>query len=400
MAHPHAQIARIARRAASKVKLLSSDIEAQRKEFSESGYYRTFSRSQLYDLPGFTKAIVEKAVREMEEQGYTFGKRQAGKNEVYCITVDQVRDIYKHRGIETYKERFGDAFVIFIGNLKGGVTKTVTSVTVAHAFRVHPMLIKENIRALVIDLDPQASGTMFLNHLYASKSNEYTAAQAMLREPTEEEIGHFIFSSGIEGVDVMPASIEDAFLASDWEDLCKEHLPGQNPHTVLRDKIIDIVRDRYDFIFVDSGPHLDAFLNNSLAAADLLMTPIPPAQVDFHSTLKYLERLPELFQIQEEDGVEPRPLINLGFMSKLIEKKPDHVTVHSMAKEVFGGDMLDKWIPRLDAFERCGESFDTVISANPKHYPGSKEALKQAKEAAEEFAKSVFDRIEYIRDSE
>ena len=51
----------------------------------------------------------------------------------------------------------------------------------------------------------------------------------------------------------------------------------------------------------------------------------------------------------------------------------------------------------LDGFERCGETFDTVISANPATYDGSTEALKSAKSAAEDFAKAVFDRIEFIR---
>lgn len=59
--------------------------------------------------------------------------------------------------------------------------------------------------------------------------------------------------------------------------------------------------------------------------------------------------------------------------------------------------MLDVVLPRLDGFERCGESFDTVISANPATYVGSIDALKNAKNAAEDFAKAVFDRIEFIR---
>ncbi len=42
-------------------------------------------------------------------------------------------------------------------------------------------------------------------------------------------------------------------------------------------------------------------------------------------------------------------------------------------------------------------SLDTVISANPATYVGSADALKNARIAAEDFAKAVFDRIEFIR---
>ena len=83
-------------------------------------------------------------------------------------------------------------------------------------------------------------------------------------------------------------------------------------------------------------------------------------------------------------------------MSKMTSKH-DHLTSQSYAREVFTKSMLDCSLPRLDGFERCGESFDTVISANPSSYPGSADALRKAKYEAEQFSRAVFDRIEYIR---
>lgn len=140
-----------------------------------------------------------------------------------------------------------------------------------------------------------------MNHAQSIGSVETTAAQAMLQNVSREELlEEFILPSVVQGVDVIAASIEDAFIASRWEDLCAEHLPGQNIYTVLKDNIISKLNDDYDFIFVDSGPHLDAFLSNAIAASNILMTPVPPAQVDFHSTLKYLTRLPELIEMIEK----------------------------------------------------------------------------------------------------
>ncbi|HIF9512242.1 TPA: hypothetical protein ACX6SS_000541 [Photobacterium damselae] len=40
-------------------------------------------------------------------------------------------------------------------------SKTVSTVSLAHVLHTHPALIKEGLRILVIDLDPQASATMF-----------------------------------------------------------------------------------------------------------------------------------------------------------------------------------------------------------------------------------------------
>lgn len=89
-----------------------------------------------------------------------------------------------------------------------------------------------------------------------------------------------------------------------------------------------------------------------------------------------MTRLPEMLERLEEEGVEPRLSASIGFMSKMTSKR-DHETSHSLAREVYASNILDSSLPRLDGFERCGESFDTIISANPVSYPGSAEALKK-----------------------
>ncbi|KFC84378.1 MULTISPECIES: AAA family ATPase [Hafnia] len=397
MNNAYKQIDRVAERSARMLQSLTEQISSQKQELQEIAYYQVYAKAAVAKLPRLTRASVDYAVSEMEANGYLFEKRQAGSSIKYAMTLQNIIDLYHHRGIPKYRDRYSDAFTFFVGNLKGGVSKTVSTVSLAHALRTHPHLIYEDLRILVIDLDPQSSATMFLNHAQSIGSVETTAAQAMLQNVSREELlEEFILPSVVQGVDVIAASIEDAFIASRWEDLCAEHLPGQNIYTVLKDNIISKLNDDYDFIFVDSGPHLDAFLSNAIAASNILMTPVPPAQVDFHSTLKYLTRLPELIEMIEKTGATTSLMGNIGFMSKLVNKT-DHKLCHSLAKEIFGGDMLDVALPRLDGFERCGESFDTVISANPATYIGSSEALKNAKTAAEDFAKAVFDRIEFIR---
>lgn len=391
------QFNKIASRSVRLLQSLTEQVQTQKEELNETSYYQVYSKAAVAKLPKLTRASVDYAVNEMENLGYQFEKRQAGSSLKFAMTIQNIIDIYHHRGVPKYRDRFSEAFTFFVGNLKGGVSKTVSTVSLAHALRTHPHLIFEDLRILVIDLDPQSSATMFLDHMQSIGSVETTSAQAMLQNVTREELlNEFVLPSVVQGVDVMPASIEDAFIASQWEPLCREHLPEHNIYTVLRDNIIKKVKHDYDFIFIDSGPHLDAFLSNAIAAADILMTPVPPAQVDFHSTLKYLTRLPELIELIESTGAEVNLISNVGFMSKLVNKT-DHKLCHSLAKEIFGGDMLDVALPRLDGFERCGESFDTVISANPATYIGSAEALKNAKNAAEDFAKAVFDRVEFLR---
>ena len=386
-----------AKRAESMLNQLSEQITLQKKEFAATEFHQTYSKAALAKFPLLTRALVDKAMSEMESAGYDFPKKKSGSSETYALTIQNVVDIYKHRSIPAYRDKHSGCWVIFVGNLKGGVAKTVTTVSLAHGMKTHDALLKEDLRVLVLDLDPQSSSTMFLKHDLAIGLVDNTVAQAMLHKLTREELlDEFIQSSAVPGVDLIPASIDDGFIAEDWAQLCAEHLPDQNPYSVLKENVIDPLSTDYDFIFVDSGPHLDSFLKNALVACDLMLTPIPPAQVDFHSTLKYLHRLPSIIEDLSQSGSEPNIKGNIGFMSKLANKA-DHKLVHSLTKEIFGGDTLDATLPKLDGFERCGESFDTVITANPKNYPGSREALKSAKAAASDFSKAVFDRIEFLR---
>lgn len=393
------QLRKVAYRAHKMLSSLSEHIQRQKDELQLNDFYQVYSKSALYKLPKLSKGSVEYAVSEMEAQGYIFNKRPSGNTTKYAMTLQNVIDLYKHRGVPKYRDRHNEAFCIYISNLKGGGSKTVSTASLAHGLRAHPHLLFEDLRILAIDFDPQASLTMFLSHHHAIGLVETTAAQAMLQNVSREElIEDFIVHSIVPGVDVIPSSIDDAFIAERWKELCAEYLPGQNVHAVLKENIIDKLKHDYDFILIDTGPHLDAFLKNGIAAANLLLTPLPPATVDFHSSLKFVASLPALIESIESEGCKCQLIGNVGFMSKLLNKS-DHKICHSQAKEVFGADMLDVVLPRLDGFERCGETFDTVISANPATYDGSVEALKSSKIAAEDFAKGVFDRVDFMRNN-
>lgn len=372
--------------------------EANHKiEFGYEDFHLRFSKAAVTRLTGLSRAIVDKSMAEMEEKGYVFGKKIAGTVDSYDLTVEQVADIYAHRMVPKLRDLHKNAMVLFLANLKGGVTKSVVATTIAQALRTHPQLLQYDQRILVIDLDPQASATMFLNHKFAIGSIENTSAQAMLQNVSREELlENFIVESKVKGVSVMPASIADGFIASSWNKLCDEYLPGQNPYMVLKENVIDKLKQDFDWIILDTGPHLDAFLNNGIVAADVLATPLPPSQVDLHSTLQYVGRLPSIFQELIKSGVSQLPKHHFAFMTKFSKTVQDQDAL-AIAKAVFRNEMLDARIPNAIAFQRCGETFDTVISVNPKEYEGDVKSLKVARDAAEDFTLAVFQHIQYLR---
>ncbi len=41
----------------------------------------------------------------------------------YAMSIQNIIDIYEHRGVPKYRDRYSEAYVIFISNLKGGNVK-------------------------------------------------------------------------------------------------------------------------------------------------------------------------------------------------------------------------------------------------------------------------------------
>lgn len=244
MKRDYGSVGTIAFRASALLQAMSRDIEEQRKEFNLTEYHQTYTRNAVAKLPKLSRRIVELAVKEMEESGYEFNKKRVGNVEQYALTIQNVIDIYAHRQIPKYRDVHKEPYVIFVVNLKGGVSKTVSTVTLAHALRVHPDLLRHDLRILVIDLDPQASSTMFLDHTHSIGTVLETAAQAMLNNLDAETLREAVIRPTMSpGVDVIPASIDDGFVASQWESLVAEHLPGFKPSEVLRKTIIDRIAD-------------------------------------------------------------------------------------------------------------------------------------------------------------
>ncbi|WP_434949676.1 AAA family ATPase [Shewanella sp. HL-SH4] len=376
---------------------INSHVQNFKEEFSKPDFHMRYSKKTVESFPYLSRNAVEKAMVQMEEDGYQFTRKANGNLDSFSL--QDVIAIYEQRKVPKYREKHSKGFVAYFNNLKGGAGKTSACVNTIHAIRTEPTLIHHDIRGLVIDLDPQASATMFLKSRLAVGGQPFTAAKAMFNKnlTREELLRDYVFETDVPGVYIVPAAIDDAFLTTSWLDECEHRLDGQEPHSLLQQNIIEKLQGDFDLITVDSGPHMDYFLLNGIVAADALVIPLPPSPVDFHSSLKYLSQIKILMRYLTEQDINVSGKEMIGFMNKFSPHILQHQESLSGATICLGEKMLDAHIPELSGFQRCGVTLDTVISVDPSMYDGGRGALKSAQDAIYAFSRSFFARTQLIR---
>ena len=151
--------------------------------------------------------------------------------------------------------------IIAVANQKGGVGKTTTTINLSAC------LAEQGQKVLVIDVDPQGNTTSGLG---IDKNNtENTVYELMLGEASIDDC---IYKSVMDDLDVIPSNVNLAGAEIDLIDI--------DDREYILKKIVNSLKEKYDFILLDCPPSLSMLTVNAMTAADSVLVPI---QCEFYA---------------------------------------------------------------------------------------------------------------------
>lgn len=145
--------------------------------------------------------------------------------------------------------------IISLANQKGGVGKTTTSINLAAA------LAKAGERVLLVDADPQANTSSGLGVEIRELDNTIYECLVNGVDPHSA-----IVATGTKNLSMIPSHID--LVGAEIEMLNMEH------REQLMKKVLDQVRDEFDYILIDCSPSLGLITVNALTASDSVIIPV------------------------------------------------------------------------------------------------------------------------------
>jgi chromosome partitioning protein len=182
------------------------------------------------------------------------------------------------------------AIVYSLASLKGGVSKTLSSINLAAAFSTMG-LAGQNKRVLVIDLD--MSGNLTASCGVNALGMDQTAYQVVIGK---ERINDCIIH--LDKFDLLPANADLAGAINDFMIMYMQG--GKRGEEILSKQIWDIGGD-YDMIIIDNQPSFNKLLVASIIASDRLLIPVQPA---YYSVLGLQQLIKILGEIKENFNKE------------------------------------------------------------------------------------------------
>ena len=324
-------------------------------------------------------------LRNLEESGKIKNprKKQNGKRieRVYSLKdINEIREFFKLR---PSKPTNADPVTIGIVNFKGGVGKSFTALTLSQS------LALKGYKVLMIDGDSQGTSTHqgagLIPDLHVK--SEQTLLNTLIGE--ENDLSSCIINTHWDGFDIIPANLTlynaEMIIPSQiyqHSQRTGEVLPF---YSRLKNNLAKI-SSQYDVIIIDTPPSLGFITLNVLFAVNGLMIPLLPSEVDYCSTVQFLN--------MAQESLSRLPKINYEFVRLLISRhKPSSMqakTMEGAIRQVFGSSVMTNYMIETEAVSKASADMKTIYEVEP--HPNDIKTFKRATDHANQ----VSDELELL----
>lgn len=246
--------------------------------------------------------------------------------------------------------------LLAVVNQKGGVGKTTSTINLAYA------LSQLGQRVLAVDLDPQASLTIYTGlNVQALEAERQTLYYSLVED---EPIEHLVTAT--EHFDVVPNSIR---LSTGEAELVASPLTG--PH--LLKGLLAPLKARYDYILIDCPPTLTLLTVNALAAADEVLIPVKTDILSLMGITLLLDSIEKTRRRANPD------LQILGILPTMHNARYTHDQEALEELQHLGehGIRVFEPISRSTAFDQAPAEFRSTLELDPSN-PGARGYYKLA----------------------
>jgi len=315
----------------------------------------TFGPTLAAELLGRTPEALAKA----ESKGRLPQPRQLQNGRRY-YTLEDLTVIREALGIHSGKLPDEDAVVIAVQNFKGGVGKSTITKHLADYLALH------GYRVLVVDCDPQASTTtMFDIQPETLIDDEETLGAYLSPRSTFDNFSRAIRDTAWPTIKIVPSSLglQDA----EWDLTATLREGGQAVREglqALRIGVASVLKD-FDVILMDPPPAMGFLGLNVMAAATGLLVPVPARQLDYLSTIHFMETIAENIEVLEAHGTP----VEYGFIrvvcSTFSPNKPGENDMWKMMQATYAGRLLSQPILASEEIKNATQAFRSIYESKP-----------------------------------
>jgi chromosome partitioning protein len=304
----------------------------------------------------------EKAIRDAEASGrlpQPEKDEKTGRRNGYSLA--QVNDMRALFGTLPHRAPNEDPLVLAIQNFKGGVGK---STVVCHLAQ---FLALKGYRVCVIDCDSQASTTsMFGLNPDVDVDEDEDTLYPFFQHGGPSDLSYALRATYWPGIALIPANL--GLYDAEYEFAARMARESGFVLDRLRDGVASI-KGHFDVVLLDPPPALGMISLSVLRAADALLIPAPPNNIDFGSTAHFLKMMSAtLEQLAEAGGPREYAFVKI-LATKMSDNKSAHAAIKRMMDAVFPEEMMQAVLKDSAEIDNATANLGTVYEV---HGPGTR----------------------------